>query len=652
MNKENLMNIKKTKYRYLMDNLEIFPIRPMLNYALAIPEPGVDYSKEEFFDRKYEVVTISSIKFKSMIDKCAKALVKMGVKKGDVVLICHSNTPETLAFDYALSKIGAAPEYVYPDTRPDALKKAIEQSNAKCVFLLSDDMIRKNVSIATDGMSIPILTSLPYQSFSTLFKKVASKNVPITVPIKNEIKWDEFIKSGKGVEVEEAKYEPNSVCTLIHTSGTTSMPKTVKISNENANAVVREFINHGITYEPREVFLQTIPLFVEFGNVMTHLALCRDQRIAMTAEMDPRNFYELVKLFKPNNGFSTPSHARELLKRPLDMSNMKIFFYGGDKFSNEEALNNYMKENGSNSVAYQGFALTESTTAGLVNSPNAHKVGSLGKPLGNVRVILVEDDTLEEIKEPNKVGEICITGDVVTLGYAGDSSSETEKVFIKHPDGKTYVHTGDNGYFDDEGFFFHAGRKKNIIIRQSFKFSPSEIVDKILEHPNVTQCVVVPKYSKEEGETPSAHIVLNNYDDVQKTMSEIISLVNRDIEELHRPTDYKIRKEILKTKNNKENILALRVEDAATMYKGVIDATIEKSSDSNYDYELFIDYDSKYLNNDTVLSQDIENFIRDISEKMKFNVGLIKYNINVLNLTYSDADKTKTNSKTYVKHIN
>ena len=119
----NLLNYKKTKYRYFMDNFKLFPIKPIIKYTVPVPkDPSVDESKQEFFDRNYPYVTITNLHFKHMIDKVANALIAQGIKKGDIITICQTNTPEMFYMDYALSKIGAIPNYIYPNVTKEEMK--------------------------------------------------------------------------------------------------------------------------------------------------------------------------------------------------------------------------------------------------------------------------------------------------------------------------------------------------------------------------------------------------------------------------------------------------------------------------------------------------------------------------------------------------
>ena len=619
------LNINKTKYRYFMDNVK--PEGTAMIYTIPVPR-GEEKPTDEFFDRDYPDVKISYKKFIIMIDKTAAALLAYGVKKGDIVTVCHTNTPEIFYMDYALNKIGAIPNYIYPNITADEMKCFIEELDSKFVFVLDEPDIKKNMKKALEGTDIKVISSSVIEAFPPLFKMVAAKKKPMeSVEIPNEIKWAEFIKNGEKIkDVTENSYIPNDTCSFVHSSGTSGTPKAIEESNENINSVVLNFEIDEIDYKQGGKCVQTIPEFVEYGKTTNHILFCNNVSNILIPEMEPKNFYDLLSNYQPEYCFATPSHARELIKRKTNMSNAEIYMFGGDGFDDIElTINAYIKDNGGNTFAFQGYGATEYSALTICNRPKAHKIGSVGKAQGKTEYILIEPETFDTITTPNTVGELCVTGPGMTKGYAGNSKDETEKVFVKHPDGKTYVHMGDYISVDEDGFFYYHGRIKNIIKRKSFAFSPQEIIDAIMKHENVKSCMVVPRYSKEEGETPSAHIVLNDYSDCKKTLDEIKALVAENVQEFHRPTHYKIRTAIPLTKNNKNNITALKIEDTATMFGGVISADIEAHNTS--EYEFLLKMKIKTDKSDDEIIEALEKHIKRIANIIKFNVGKIKYEI-------------------------
>ncbi len=621
------LNINKTKYRYFMDNVK--PEGTAIIYTIPVPK-GEEKPTDEFFDRDYPDVKISYKKFIKMIDKTAKGLLAYGVKKGDIVTVCHTNTPEIFYMDYALNKIGAIPNYIYPNITAEEMKYFIEELDSKFVFVLDEPDIKKNMKKALEGTDIKVISSSIIEAFPPLFKMIAKKKKPVeSVEIPNETKWADFIKNGNAIkEVKENPYIPNDTCSFVHSSGTSGTPKAIEVSNENDNSHPMNYSLKGVEYQRGSRCVQTIPEFVEYGKTTTHLSFCNNICIVVIPEMDSKNFYDLVKKYRAEYAFATPSHAKELVKRNTDMSFIKNYLFGGDGFDDvEETLNNYIKENNGTVPACQGYGTSEFSAGCIFNFPsnNANKVGSIGTLVPSADYVIVEPNTLNIITEPNVIGELCLSGVGVTKGYAGDSKNETEKVFVKHSDGKTYVHTGDYISVDEDGFFYYHGRIKNIIKRKSFAFSPQEIVDAIMKHENVKSCMVIPRYSREEGETPSAHIVLNDYSDCEKTLDEIKSLVDENVQEFHRPTHYKIRKSIPLTKNNKNNITALKIEDTATMFDGVVSADIEAHNTSEYEFYLKVKIRSDKSNDEII--EALEKHINKIANIIKFNVGKIKYEI-------------------------
>ena len=619
------LNINKTKYRYFMDNVK--PEGTAIIYTIPVPR-GEEKPTDEFFDRDYPDVKISYKKFIKMIDKTAAALLAYGVKKGDIVTVCHTNTPEIFYMDYALNKIGAIPNYIYPNITADEMKYFIEELDSKFVFVLDEPDIKKNMKKALEGTDIKVISSSVIEAFPPLFKMVAAKKKPTqSVEIPNEIKWADFIKNGEKIkDVTENPYTPNDTCSFVHSSGTSSVPKAIEISNENDNAVVRNYSCDNVEYIFNGKALQVIPQFVEYGKSTNHIYFCGNFCTIMIPEMEPKNYYDLVKKYKPQYTYTTPAHIREMIKRPVDMSSFVYGAIGGDGFDDlEEIFNNYVKDNNGKTAILQGYGASEASAVVAHNTPNAYKFGSLGRVASNIGRIIINPDTFEVLNNPNEIGELCIYGDTVTKGYAGNSKEENEKVFVQHPDGKTYVHMGDLVSIDEDGFLFYHGRIKNIIKRKSFAFSPQEIIDAIMQHEKVKSCMVIPRYSKEEGETPSAHIVLNDYSDCEKTLDEIKVLVNENVQEFHRPTHYKIRTAIPLTKNNKNNITALKIEDTATMFGGVISADIEAHNTSEYEFLLKVKIQSDKSDAETI--EALEKHINKIANIIKFNVGKIKYEI-------------------------
>lgn len=656
--KDNKLDINKTKYRYFMDNANKFLDKTAITYTIPVekgetPEDSVD------LNRVYKDIKISKRELIENINLVADALWMMGIREGDIVTICSSNTPETIYMDYALNKIGAVPNYIYPNLTADEMKYFFNEVKGEYVFMLGEPEIKKSVLEAANNSTVKtIIEASAIESFPGIFKFIAnSKNKSKEVTDSKILKWNDFIKLGKhnkGV-AKECKYDENKMSCLMHTSGTTSTPKAVMQSNKNPNAIVRNYELSGQKFEPGKRYLQVLPIFVSFGNSTFQAMFCNNVEIVMIPEMNPKNFPGLVDKYEPNYLTVTPSHWAALPKSKK-MSNRNLSFFeligtGGDGFANiEDRINSYLKQHGCNIPITDGYGSTEVSAIALSNLVSSYKKGSLGKPMGNVKVGIFDPETGEKL-DTDEVGEIAISGDTVTLGYYKDSET-TNKVYRKHDDGNIWVHMGDLGRIDSDGFGHYEGRIKNIIARRSFKFSPLLEEKEIEKHPNVDKCCIVAMPSKEEGQVPSAHITLFDYSKKDETLNEIIKS-SSNIQELHRPISYKIRKEIPKTKNNKFNLNALRIEDIASMIPGVMNVEISVINDADYDYKLKIEVNpslNEKLDGDiNNIEQEIKNNVKDVMISEKIARCNILYDIALVDKKYVDSSIHR--EKSYVKSL-
>jgi long-chain acyl-CoA synthetase len=637
------LDINKTKYRYFIDNANKNLNETAITYVIPIekgktPEDSVD------LNRVYKDIKISKKQLIENIDKVADSLWALGIRKGDIITICSSNTPETIFMDYAINKIGAVPNYIYPNLTSDEIHYFLKEVNSKYIFILSEPNIKKAVLKACENTNITtIIEASAIESFPKAFKLIANLKIKQEKSYDNRIiNWKELVSLGnknKGI-AKECDYEENVMSCLMHTSGTTSTPKAVMQLNKNVNAIVRNYDLSGQKFQEGKRYLQVLPIFVSFGNSTFQVMFCNNVEIVMIAEMNPKNFPGLVENYEPNYLTVTPSHWSALLisekMENKDFGFFELIGTGGDGFANiEDRINNFLKEHNCNLPITDGYGSTEVSAIALSNLVSAYKKGTLGKPMGNVEVAIFDTETGAKLGV-NEVGEIAISGDTVTLGYYNDPKTTTE-IYQKHDDGQIWVHMGDLGRIDEDGFAHYEGRIKNIIARKSFKFSPLPEEKIIEKHSNVDKCCIVSMPDKQEGQVPSAHITLIDNSRKEETLREIIELC-RDIQELHRPVSYRIRNEIPKTKNNKFNLNALKIEDISSMYPGVLLTEITVLNNENYDYKLKI---SIYPENSSVLVDKIEKDIMDFVKKMmmqeKISMCNILYDINIANEKHLDT---------------
>ena len=403
---------------------------------------------------------------------------------------------------------------------------------------------------------------------------------------------------------------------------------------------------HKIVYASKK---NVLPIFVSYGSSSFQAMFCNNIRVVMLPEMNPKNFPGLIHKYKPNYLTATPSHWGAMLKSKViedeDLSGFMSVGTGGDGFANaEDRILSFLRQHKCEEVVSDGYGSTEVSAIASSNININYKKGTLGKPLGEVEV-KVYDAENDKILGPNEIGEFIITGPTVTLGYYNDPE-KTAEVYKKHSDGKTWVHMGDLGRIDEDGFLHYEGRIKNIIARKSFKFSPDSEEKLIESLPNVKECRIVGIPSTEEGQVPSCHITLHDYSNIERDLEIIYDFCTKNFQELHMPCQFKIRKDLPLTKNNKINLNALRLEDIATLVPGVMSCEIRPVNNAQYDYELDINVNYDIASSfDVKNDEDVVKNINQLIRSEKLSNCSIKFNINSVSTKYVDSAIKKVKSK-------
>ncbi len=300
------------------------------------------------------------------------------------------------------------------------------------------------------------------------------------------ISLDEMmLRSGDAFQAVERS--DDELAALIYTSGTTGMPKGVMLTHGNflAECAITETV---IKTEPHDRFSSLVPFFHVFGLAdVCVLSLYRGLTQALVPQYHPRKFFKMMVDEKISVVVAIPTQYRHLLlaakRRMASMETkprLKYCISGAAPLS-LELIDSFREIFGA--AIIEGYGMTESTSAVAVNPPERIKPGSIGTPLPDIEMRVFDDAGNDLPPETN--GEIVIRGAVVSKGYY-NLPEDTEETFR---DG--WLHTGDIGYVDSDGYFFITDRKKDIIIKGGYNISPGEIEDHLLQHPKVAEAAVV-----------------------------------------------------------------------------------------------------------------------------------------------------------------
>ena len=294
---------------------------------------------------------------------------------------------------------------------------------------------------------------------------------------------------------------------MLHTSGTTSNPKRVMLTHRNLISNIESNIQ-SLKLTEADKCLIAMPMYFGYCNTaqfLTHLYLGASI-VILDGMFFPKTFFFTVQNEQITDFTGVPSMLLTLLKyryaSKYDISSLRYICFGGGKMP-EGQLRELIQL--FSSVGFvQTYGQTEASPriTALLSKDALRKIGSVGTPIPNVRVKVV--DEMGNQLSANAIGEVIVQGKNIMKGYFKQEKI-TKNTII---DG--WLHTGDLGYHDEDGYLYLTGRKKNMIISGGINIYPEEIEEVLMSHPNVCDVCVFAENQLMLGEVPAAKIVLRN----------------------------------------------------------------------------------------------------------------------------------------------
>ena len=437
--------------------------------------------------------------FVSQIHAAAKALCAQGVRPGDRVTICMPNTPQAIILFYAINRMGAVANMIHPLSGAEEIVDYINNSQSvMCLTLLQFypkfAQIRSRLNLKTllicditDGLA-------------------GAKKLLYPLTVKNKVKlpkdadvllWKDFIKSAEQYTGEYLYYaKSDDVAAILYSGGTTGTSKGILLSNLNFNALALQTGTAGDCLHPGHTMLSIMPIFHGFGlGVCIHTVLYWGGTSILIPQFNAKSYCKLLGQYKPNYIAGVPTLFEALLRmedaQKLDMSQLEGIFSGGDSLSVElkAKVDVFLREHGAKEQIREGYGTTECVTASCLTPRFFFKEGSIGIPFPDTYYKIVIPSTHDEVPY-GTVGEICLSGPTVMLGYM-DNPKETAQTLQQHEDGLVWLHTGDLGVMDEEGFIYFKQRLKRMIITSGYNVYPSQVENVIDAHPDVLMSTVI-----------------------------------------------------------------------------------------------------------------------------------------------------------------
>ncbi|KAL2921420.1 4-coumarate--CoA ligase 2 [Bienertia sinuspersici] len=367
--------------------------------------------------------------------KTASGLSKLGIKKGDVVMILLQNCPEFVFSFFGASMIGAICTPANPFYTPSEIFKQVKLSSAKMVITQSQfvDKLRENDEFKIDED----------------FKVITIDNPP-----ENCLHFSVLSESNEA-EIPESEFDPNDPVCLPFSSGTTGLPKGVILTHKSLSTSVAQQVdgdNPNMHLTEQDVMLCVLPLFHIFSlNSVLMIALRSGSGILLMPKFEINSLLQLIQEHKVSVAMVVPPLVLALAKNQMvekyDLSSIRIVMSGAAPLGKE--LEDALRERIPQAILGQGYGMTEagpvlSMCPGFAKEPLQTKPGSCGIVVRNAEMKIVDPDTGVSVGY-NEAGEICIRGEQIMKGYLNDPASTAATIDIEG-----WLHTGDIGYVDDD----------------------------------------------------------------------------------------------------------------------------------------------------------------------------------------------------------
>jgi long-chain acyl-CoA synthetase len=544
-----------------------YPERTLLDY---LDDLARDHGGKPALLFKGATMTYGQLQAES--DACAAALVAMGVRPRDRVALILPNAPQFFVCQFGAWKAGAIVVPLNPIYSEREIEGALAATGAETVVALTPFYKRVKAVQARTAVKRVIATSIKeylppvLRVLFTLFKE---KKDGHRVRIDANDMWLQPLIQGNSHSARPAvTVRPDDPAVILSSGGTTGTPKGVL-------GLHRHYVASGLqlyawTRSAKEnwtdVIMLPLPMFHVYGNLgVQSLAFVAPNPLSLVP--NPRDINDLLKTIshvKPAFFNGVPTLYTAILNHPdvrsgkIDLSSIKLCFCGAAALM-AETKRQFEQTTGARIV--EGYSLTEGMMACCVNPVKGeNKIGSIGMPLPDVDVRIVDAEAGERDLPTGEVGELILRAPQHMAEY-WNNPVETTETLRAHGPGGPWVHTGDLAYIDADGYVFIVDRKKDMVKTSGFQVWPREIEEVIATHPAVLEVGVAGIPDPVKGEVAKAWVVLKA--DRTATEDEIRAYCRERLAPYKVPAKVEFRKDLPKTMIGKVLRRALVAESRA-----------------------------------------------------------------------------------------
>jgi long-chain acyl-CoA synthetase len=532
-------------------SLEPYPAGTLLDYVDTHVKERPDAPALIFKGRQ-----ITWRELDSLSDACAAAFATLGIRRGDRVALLLPNCPQFAITQFAIWKLGAVVVALNPIYTEHELVPPLVNTRARVVVALSKFYDRIKAAQPQTGVELVVATSikdfLP-RLLALLFTLFKEKKEGHRITLAAGDKWlMDLIGAHHGDRPARARITANDDAVILASGGTTGTPKGV-VGQHKAYVYtgVQLYTWNQSLFEPvKDVILVPLPMFHVYANVGGFgLGIVTGSPLALVP--NPRDLGDVLKTIKatrPAFMLSVPTLFQAMLNNAdvragkVDFSSIKISFSGA------MALMKATKEQFealTGGRIIEGYSLTEGMMGCLVNPlKGQYKIGSIGLPLPDVHAKIVDVETGTSELAAGEEGELMLAAPQLMKEY-WNNADETSRTLKTDADGRVWLHTGDIGYMDAQGYVFLTDRKKDLIKPGGYQVWPREVEEVIASHPAVAEVGVAGVPDAARGEAVKAWVVLRAGQSVSE--EELQRLCKEMLAPYKVPTAVEFRAELPKT---------------------------------------------------------------------------------------------------------
>jgi long-chain acyl-CoA synthetase len=451
------------------------------------------------------------------IDTCAAALASLGLRTGDRILISMPTSPQGVIAFYAANRLGAVPALIHPLSTAPEIESYLNLSRARFALTL-DAFYDRFASVRPhEPLQALILARIP--DYLPPLKRIGfwlvkGRKIP-RVPADERVRWwGDLMAGSNAAPGPRAATTTDDPAAILFSGGTTGTPKGIVLSSRNFIAEGMQAAAWGGLREGDSI-LAILPIFHGFGlGVCVNAALMAGGKSILVPLFDAKVVARLLRTKRPNLLVGVPTLYDALARDPslasADLSCLRAAFSGADTLPRpvKERFEKLVADRGGSVKLLEGYGLTEAVTAIMATPLTQYREGSIGVPFPDMLVKIRKADGSGEAPIGEE-GEICVAGPAVMLGYLDDPEA-TAAALKTHADGRTWLHTGDLGRMDADGFFYFTVRLKRMIKSSGFNVYPAQVESVLYEHPLVAEACVVGVPDPAQVERVKAYVVLKD----------------------------------------------------------------------------------------------------------------------------------------------